>query len=86
MIQALKKSNVAKDNTKESKSILEKNATDIIVKRIEPVVEYKDGKRIEYKKETLINVTKKVNATAELVKTNQIEKKLEEIKQIAESV
>lgn len=86
MIQALKKSNVAKDNTKESKSILEKNATDIIVKRVEPVIEYKDGKRIEYKKETLINVTKKVNATAELVKTNQIEKKLEEIKQIAESV
>ena len=86
MLQVLKKNNTPIDNTKESKSILEKNATDIIVKKIEPVVEYKDGKRIEYKKETLINVTKKVNATAELVKTNQVEKKLEEIRQIAESI
>lgn len=50
---------------------------DIIVKRVSYVIEYdEEGNEIKKRKETLVNITKKINETKKLIKTNTAEEKL----------
>jgi predicted ATP-dependent endonuclease of OLD family len=50
---------------------------DIIVKRVSYVTEYdEEGNEIKKRKEKLVNITKKINETKKLIKTNTAEEKL----------
>ena len=60
----------------------DKSNMDIIISKFEEKTTYKDGKRITERIEKKVNITKKINETAKLVKIDQSAQILEQVKNL----